>query len=443
MTGQWQAEDEAATGSAAQAATGSVTGQQQAVSVADAAQKQGWRLEVLDSLDALTANEWNALAGDDYPFLQHAYLSALESCGAASAASGWHPAHLVVRGADGRLLAGLLRYLKLHSRGEYVFDQQWAEALEQAGGRYYPKQLTAVPFTPSDGPRLVTSSQLASPAARRALLEWLWPHLKAGIAPAAEPGSALRRYEHSGFHLLFVSAQERQDWQAAIPELISRPGMQYHWQSRGEPDFATWLESLRSKRRKEIRRERRKVAGQGFTLARLEGAQIGPDDIEAFYRCYCMTYLERGQRPYLPLDFFQQLRRSMPERLLLVQARDEQGAPVAAALCLIGSDCLYGRWWGSEVHADCLHFEVCYYQGLEFCLQRGLKRFDPGTQGEHKISRGFAAYATGSLHWLMHPGLQEAVAEAVEEEARWLSKARQQVTAMLPYREAAPQPAQE
>ena len=136
-------------------------------------------------------------------------------------------------------------------------------------------------------------------------------------------------------------------------------------------------------------------------------------EFEAFYRCYCMTYLERGQRPYLPLDFFQQLRRSMPERLLLVQARDEQGAPVAAALCLIGSDCLYGRWWGSEVHADCLHFEVCYYQGLEFCLQRGLKRFDPGTQGEHKISRGFAAYATGSLHWLMHPGLQEAVAEAV------------------------------
>lgn len=150
MTGQWQVEDEAATGAAAHAA-GAATGQQQVASAADAAEKQGWRLEVLNSLDALTVSEWNALAGDDYPFLQHAYLSALESCGAASAASGWHPAHLVVRDADGRLLAGLLRYLKLHSRGEYVFDQQWAEALEQAGGRYYPKQLTAVPFTPVTG----------------------------------------------------------------------------------------------------------------------------------------------------------------------------------------------------------------------------------------------------------------------------------------------------
>ncbi|WP_233266306.1 GNAT family N-acetyltransferase [Cobetia sp. L2A1] len=395
----------------------------------------GWRLEVLASISDISAHEWNRLAGCDYPFLQHSYLVALEECGAAVAATGWHPAHLLIRDENGRLLAGLLRYLKLHSRGEYVFDQQWAEALERAGGRYYPKQLTAVPFTPSAGPRLVMRDDAGDTPSRRALLKWLWPHLEAGVAPAADIGGALRRYEHSGFHLLFVEQDECIDWQAAVPHLIRRPGMQYHWQSRGERDFDAFLDGLRSRRRKEIRRERRKVAEQGFSLVRLSGEQIGDADIEAFYRCYCMTYRERAQRPYLPIEFFHQLKRSMPEALLLIQARDAAQIPVAAALCLIGSDCLYGRWWGSEVQADCLHFEVCYYQGLEFCLARGLTRFDPGTQGEHKISRGFSAYDTWSLHWLVHPGLQDAVTEAVEEETRWIAKARQQVTDMLPYRQ--------
>ncbi|MDH2372962.1 GNAT family N-acetyltransferase [Cobetia sp. 3AK] len=392
-----------------------------------------WQLDVLSSISAVTPAEWDALAGKEYPFLQHAYLRALEDSGAACASTGWYPAHLLVRDESGRLVAGLLRYLKLHSRGEYVFDQQWAEALEQAGGRYYPKQLSAVPFTPSAGPRLVLASSETGGPSRRALLAWLWPRLQAGVAPAVDAGGPLRRFEHSGFHLLFADLDECRDWQAVSPQLMLRGGMQYHWQSRGERDFDEWLGSLRSKRRKEIRRERRKVLEQGITLARLSAEAIGESDLEAFHRCYCMTYLERGQRPYLTLAFFQRLRHSMPEQLLLVQARDEHGDPVAAALCLVGADCLYGRWWGSEVQADCLHFEVCYYQGLEFCLERGLTRFDPGTQGEHKISRGFSAYDTWSLHWLVHPGLQSAVADALEEEARWLSGARRQVEAMLPY----------
>lgn len=427
MTGQWRAEDGVDKHASQREMPDSLM-----VSDDSTEKTGGWRLEILTSISDISAREWNSLAGGDYPFLQHAYLVALEACGAAIAATGWHPAHLLIRDESGRLMAGLLRYLKLHSRGEYVFDQQWAEALERAGGRYYPKQLTAVPFTPSAGPRLVTRDGAPS---RRALLKWLWPHLEAGAAPSVDVGGSLRRFEHSGFHLLFAEQEECNDWQAAVPHLIRRPGMQYHWQSRGEQDFSAFLDGLRSRRRKEIRRERRKVADQGFSVVRLEGEQISEADLEAFYRCYCMTYMERGQRPYLPIEFFHQLRRSMPEALLLIQARDETQIPVAAALCLIGSDCLYGRWWGSEVQADCLHFEVCYYQGLEFCLERGLTRFDPGTQGEHKISRGFSAYDTWSLHWLAHPGLQEAVTEAVEEEVRWIAKARQQVTDMLPYRQ--------
>lgn len=433
MTGQMQSEHHA--------------GQSQVIEKTSEASRT-WQLEVISTINDVPAIEWDALAGKDYPFQQHAYLAALEASGAVSAGTGWHSAHLLVRDEQGRLLAGLLRYLKLHSRGEYVFDQQWAEALERAGGRYYPKQLTAIPFTPSAGPRLVMraihdsedmSAMAGDMPTRREVLTWLWPKLMQGVAAPERVDGPPRRYEQSGFHLLFAQEDECDDWQAATTQLLRRPGMQYHWQSRGERDFSGWLEGLRSRRRKEIRRERRKVAEQGFSLLRLEGHQIGEEDLEAFYRCYCLTYLERGQRPYLSLDFFQRLKRQMPEALLLVQARDASQLPVAAALCLIGKDCLYGRWWGCEVEADCLHFEVCYYQGLEFCLERGLRRFDPGTQGEHKISRGFSAYDTWSLHWLAHPGLQEAVAESIEEEQRWMDRAREEVNGMLPYRQSSDQ----
>lgn len=237
----------------------------------------------------------------------------------------------------------------------------------------------------------------------------------------------------SSWHLLFADTPEVEAWQVQCPELISREGVQFQWRDKGFGDFDGFLASLTSKRRKMIRRERRLVAEQGLDMVRLSGEQITPAALAHFYRCYAITYQERGRPPYLNKDFFERLYRDMPDSLLLVQAHLD-GRPVAAALYFQGTHTLYGRYWGSEVMADCLHFEACYYQGIEVCLEQGLTLFDPGTQGEHKLLRGFAPQRVRSLHYLAHPGLANAVATFCRDEGRQVAAYREAAFSALPYK---------
>lgn len=375
------------------------------------------RRQPLPSMEAVSASVWNALVGDDHPFLRHEFLHALEASGSACPATGWVPRHQTLW--QGEALVGLMPlYHKHHSFGEYVFDWAWADAWERAGGRYYPKALTAIPYTPAPGPRLALAPGVDPREARETL------------ASAWEEG------ELSGWHLLFAEEAEVAEWQKARPGLLARHGVQFQWQDRGYGDFEGFLATLTSKRRKAIRRERRIVADQALSLHRLEGEAIDAAALEHFYRCYEITYLERGRHGYLNLDFFRRLRATMPENLLLVQARRDD-RPVAAALYLQGAHTLFGRYWGSEVSADCLHFEACYYQGIEHCLARGLTRFDPGTQGEHKLTRGFEPRLLTSLHHIADPRLRDAVARFCAEEREHVLAYRRAAESALPFRDEA------
>ena len=369
----------------------------------------------IDAIEAVPADPWNALVGSDHPFLRHEFLHALEATGAVTPETGWSPRHLLVW-QDGSLVAAMPRYAKDHSYGEYVFDWAWADAWERAGGEYYPKGLTAVPYTPVPGPRVLLSREAQRQDVLRAL------------------AAQCCNDDQSSWHLLFADDAEVDDWLQVHPQLIERHAVQFQWQDRGFGDFEGFLAAMTSKRRKEIRRERRRVGEQGLVMHRLAGTHIDDAALEHFYRCYRITYMERGQHPYLPRAFFQRLRERMPESLLLVQARLE-GQPVASALCLQGSHTLYGRYWGSEVEADCLHFETCYYQGIEHCLAHSLVRFDPGTQGEHKLVRGFAPRRLRSLHHIAHPEFHRAVARFCKEERGYIEAYHRQALTRLPFRQ--------
>lgn len=373
----------------------------------------------ISSMEQVPLAAWNALSGEDYPFTRHEFLHALESSGAVSEQTGWAPRHLVIYQGD-RLVGAMPMYYKAHSMGEYVFDWSWADAWQRAGGHYYPKALTAIPFTPAPGPRLLLGSSVDPVLARKMLLQAL------SDTELGEKGL-------SGWHLLYASADETEAWQAASSALVPRQGVQFQWHNYDYADFTDFLAALTSRRRKAIRRERRRVAEQGIELRRLEGSAITQQDLAHFYRCYQLTYLERGQVGYLNFGFFQRLLDAMPESLLLVQAL-EGGRPVAAALSLQGKHTLFGRYWGCEVECDGLHFEACYYQGIEHCLARGLSCFDPGTQGEHKLNRGFLPQRLTSLHLMADPRLHEGVERFCREESLAVERYYQAAMQASPFR---------
>lgn len=379
-------------------------------------------LAILPAIDAIAVSQWDTLVGKGHPFLRHAFLHALESSGSVSRATGWEPCHISVWSGE-RLVGALPMYRKYHSYGEYVFDWQWADALERAGGRYYPKALSAIPFTPVPGARSLIANDVDAEMVRE--------QLAAGWQAQCE------EQKLSGWHLLFAEEQEVTAWQRQCPGLIVREGVQFQWHDTGYKDFDGFLAELTSKRRKMIKRERRLVAEQGFTMRCLTGCEVTHDAMAHFYRCYAITYHERGRPPYLNHAFFEQLRHTMSENLVLIQALLD-GKPVAAALCFRAGTALYGRYWGSEVVADCLHFEACYYQGIEYCLQQGLTLFDPGTQGEHKLIRGFAPQRVRSLHYIAHPGLAAGVAQFCQQEASHVSAYRQAAMQALPFKQQRP-----
>lgn len=367
------------------------------------------------TLPALQEATLSGRPASDHPFTQTAFLQGLETCGCVGPGTGWQPRHLLLEQGASRAL--LPTYSKTDSSGEYVFDHAWAAAYQRHGLRYFPKLVTAVPFTPVPGPRLLL------PEGESASL-WL-PDVFAAMRERVIQEQA------SGWHALFVP----EDWLPAASEagLLTRTGCRFHWQNPGYRDFSDFLDTLTSKKRKDIRRERRLLAEKGIRCRVQSGRDISPADTGFFVDCYTRTYHEHGQHPYLNLAFFQHLFRSMPDQVLLVTAEDDAG-PMASALFLHDQTTLYGRYWGCLRRTDGLHFELCYYLGMEICMQRGLSDFDPGTQGEHKLLRGFAPRLTHSLHWLKEPAFHDAVSRFVEEERNQVERYCEDAANHLPYR---------
>jgi predicted N-acyltransferase len=367
------------------------------------------RLRIVESLASVAPSEWDALAGGN-PFASHAFLSALIDTGCAAARTGWQPKFLLLE-RDGALAAAMPLFLKSHSWGEYVFDWAWAEAFARHGLAYYPKLVCAVPFTPVTGPRL-----LARDEADRA-------KLLAAALDLAKGASSL--------HVLFPPAEE-----AAFLEragLMLRRSVQFHWANAGYADFDAFLAQLTAHRRKVIRQERRRVREAGVALRRLRGEAIGRAHWEFFERCYRHTYAERGMRPYLSLEFFLRIGETMRAQMALVLA-ERRGQPIAAALLVESREALYGRYWGALEHVPLLHFECCYYQGIEHAIERRLARFEGGAQGEHKLHRGLLPVETVSAHWIANPRLARAVGEFLARERLGIARYVDELAEFSPFK---------
>lgn len=376
-------------------------------------------VSLLDNMAAVSAAEWDALACPEAqdgrpvdPFTTHRFLLALEASGSTGEGTGWAARPLVLREA-GRAVAAMPLYVKGHSQGEYIFDHGWAEALERAGGRYYPKLQVAVPFTPATGRRFL------GPVDHRAAL------MRAAIGLVQ--GNGL-----SSLHVTFCTEEEALAL-AGVEGTLHRVTQQFHWENRGYGGFQDFLAELSSRKRKMIRKEREVAQGHGLVIRALTGAQIEPAHWEAFWAFYQDTGSRKWGTPYLTRGFFDALHQTMRDDVLLVLAFD--GArPVAGALNFIGRATLYGRYWGSVADYPCLHFELCYYQAMDWAIAQGLARVEAGAQGEHKLARGYLPNAVHSLHWIADPGFRKAVARYLEGERRAVGEEIEVLTAYGPFR---------
>jgi len=374
-------------------------------------------VRVASAMADIDAAAWDACAGGDNPFVSHAFLNALEQSGSASAETGWLPLHLVVEGAGQSLLAAAPCYLKSHSQGEYVFDHGWADAFERAGGAYYPKLQVCAPFTPVTGPRLLARPGTHAPAARSALIKGL---------------VALRR--QTGASSVHVTFPLHDEWRLLGDNgFLLRRDQQFHWFNEGYASFDDFLGGLAARKRKAIRRERRDALADGVTIVQLTGADITADAWEAFFTFYQDTGSRKWGRPYLTRDFYRRIAASMADRVLLVMARRD-GRYIAGAINFLGPDAIYGRHWGCIEDHPFLHFEVCYYQAIDYAISHGLARVEAGAQGEHKLARGYRPVATFSAHDIAHPGLKRAIAEFLEREGRYVDAAKAELESMLPFR---------
>jgi hypothetical protein len=358
------------------------------------------RARILSAAADLSAADWNACAGPDNPFVAHEFFTSLESSGSACARTGWQPTHIVVDDAAGVPIGIMPAYLKSHSQGEYVFDHGWGEAYERAGGAYYPKLQCAVPFTPATGPRLL----LRDPAAAPALLA------------AAE--TLVRQNNISSVHATFLTPEQQPLF--AAQGWLMRTGEQYHWSNDGYADFADFLAALSSRKRKAIRKEREAALARGVEIVHLTGTAITEAHWDSFWHFYQDTGARKWGRPYLTRAFFSAIGAAMGDRILLMLAL-RNGEPVAGALNFIGSDCLYGRYWGSSQDIPFLHFELCYYQAIDWAIAHGLARVEAGAQGAHKLARGYRPVATVSAHYIVDKGFSRAVADFVAREGEMVA----------------------
>ena len=374
-----------------------------------------YRTGIVSSLAEIGEPAWKellALQGDGNPFLSYAFLHALHESGSASADTGWQPQYLVLWQGD-TLAAALPLYVKSHSYGEYVFDWAWADAYQRNGLDYYPKLLSAIPFTPVTGGRLLARDD----AARAALVRLLCAQQQAAGM--------------SSTHVLYPpQAQAAQLHEAGF---MLRSGVQFHWLNAGYSDFEQFLATLEHKKRKNIRAERRKVREAGVTMRQLRGVDATEADWTLFHRCYSNTYAEHRSSPYLNLDFFLRIGAAMPENILLIVA-ERDGHAIASSLVIHDADTLYGRYWGALEHLPCLHFETAYYQPLEFCIAQKIATFEGGAQGEHKMARGFLPQKTWSAHWLAHPAFADAIERFLARENGGIESYMDELNERNPFR---------
>ncbi|MBX3492053.1 MAG: N-acetyltransferase [Parvibaculum sp.] len=366
-------------------------------------------IRVVDGLAGVDAVAWDACANPPdepaNPFVSHAFLSALEESGSATRRTGWLPQHLLLEDDRGQLAGAMPLYLKSHSRGEYVFDHGWANALENAGGRYYPKLQAAVPFTPATGPRLLVPTGPGREAVEDAL--------------AAGAVELATRLGVSSLHITFLA--QRQWERLGRLGLLQRTDQQFHWHNRSYGSFHDFLADLSSRKRKMIRKERERAKENGITVEWVTGADLTEDHWDAFFAFYMDTGSRKWGSPYLSREFFSLIGERMARETLLVMARRD-GRLIAGALNFIGGDALYGRNWGTLEHHPFLHFECCYYQAIEFAISRGLARVEAGAQGEHKLARGYLPARTHSAHWIANPSFREAVAEYLSREREYVDR---------------------
>ena len=374
------------------------------------------RIEFFSSIDQLDSRQWNALTGGTYPFARHEFLAALEHAGCVGGGTGWQPHYLALRDAAG--LAGAAAvYLKTHSYGEFVFDFGWAEAYERLGRRYYPKLTLAAPFTPATGPRLLVRGGLDQEAIGAQLLAALEGHAVAkGI---------------SSVHALFLD--ERAHAACAARGWLLRRDCQFHWSNRGYASFEDYLESFTAEKRKKARRERRRVAEGGVHFETRFGGELDAPLLERIYALHRDTFVRHGHEPYLTPAFFAEIARRLPEALMVKLALHGRTL-VAVAVFFRSADTLYGRYWGAAADFHSLHFETCYHQGIEFCIEHGLQRFEPGTQGEHKVSRGFEPRLTWSAHFIADRQFRGAIAQYLEREGAAVENYALEVQEHVPYR---------
>ncbi|HYC04323.1 MAG TPA: GNAT family N-acetyltransferase [Azospirillaceae bacterium] len=373
-------------------------------------------IQIVPRIADVTAAEWDSCAGTDNPFVSHAFLDALEQSRSVGPRTGWLPQHLTVRDPGGRLAGAVPLYVKSHSYGEYVFDHAWANAYQRAGGQYYPKLQAAVPFTPVTGPRLLVRPDAAPDTA----------DLLVRALESAADGNGL-----SGVHVTFPREAE---WERlGEAGWLRRLGVQYHWENRGYGSFDDFLGTFSSRKRKAVRKERRTVAESGLEILTLTGDELKPDHWDAFFRFYTATSDRKWGSPYLTRDFFHRLGEAMPDKVVLVMAR-EGARWVAGALNLLGGDTLYGRNWGGIGDYPFLHFEACYYRAIDFAIERGLKRVEAGAQGEHKIQRGYLPAPTYSAHYITDPGFRRAIGDFLDRERAAIEEEMALLAAESPYR---------
>jgi predicted N-acyltransferase len=398
----------------------------------------GIRIRIESSLAKIPAANWDACAGaravqvlredklspqlstrghTDNPFVSHDFLSSLEQAHCVGGRTGWQPRHLLAEGADGRLIGCAPCYVKTHSQGEYVFDHGWAEAFERAGGQYYPKLQVAVPFTPVTGPRLLARPGPLAEQVRGALADAL-----AEITTASELSSA---------HVTFLTEAE---WTTLGQRgFLQRTDQQFHWQNAAYGSFEDFLAALASRKRKSIRRERKEALSPGIDVHWLTGSDLTEDIWDAFFAFYMDTGSRKWGRPYLTRDFFSTVGAKMADRILLMMAK-RGGRWIAGAINFLGSDTIYGRNWGAIEHHPFLHFELCYYQAIDYAIAHKLKRVEAGAQGEHKLARGYLPHTTYSAHFIANPALSRAVAEYLARERAYVQAAGEELAAAAPFR---------
>ena len=376
------------------------------------------KVDFVDSIEKISKEDWESVLNNKYPFLQYDFLKTLEVTKCVSPEQGWTPFHAVV--SEGEMIVAIMPlYIKTDSQGEFIFDWSWADAFYRNGLEYYPKLVSSIPFTPASGPRILFTDQSKS------------------LIIIKEVSSALKRISQeqsfSGVHILLAEKDEINKF--SREDFSLRTSYSFHWFNNNYESFDSFLKDMTSRQRKNIKKEREKIAKQGITLSRIKGEDISHEMIETFYQFYQVTYLKRGMRGYLNFKFFESIIKYSPESILLVMAQNSDGNYVAGALNFYDDQKLYGRYWGCLEEYDSLHFETCYYQGIEFCIEHGLGSFDPGVQGEHKIKRGFCPIETYSAHWIKDARFKEAIDDFLERERTHILEYNYDRRSMLPFKQ--------